>query len=124
MTGVQTCALPISLSGGSGSTTVSGSGAGDFANTTSLIAPLISSGDTVFLTANIQVDWSPFLSGDTLSIDVPQNSLDFNSDTPEPASLALFSSGLAILGWRLVLDRRRRRTAFALVRNQIGRAHV
>lgn len=105
-----------SSSGGSGSQTINGSGAGDFSGATSLLSPLIATGDTASLSAFIQVDWNPLFVSDTLSIDVPQNSLDFNSDTPEPASLALFGSGLAFLGWRLVRDRRRGRNGFALFR--------
>lgn len=62
-------------------------------------------GDTLEVSAQLTVNWST--SGGSLTATVPANSFDVNA-TPEPASLGLIGSGLALLSWRLVRDRKRR----------------
>jgi hypothetical protein len=94
-----------------GGVTVSGSGGGLISGTTNLTTTEALSGGGVGLEAQLSVTWTTIGWDDSLSINVPQSSIDFNavpdeSGVPEPGSMGLLASGLALLGWRVCRKRR------------------
>ena len=91
-----------------GSAMVSGSGAGDFFGSTSLTTSQgLSGGQILGVAARITVDWSAG-EGDTLTIGVPESSIDFNGTIPEPGSIGPFLLGLGFLLW--LMDERKRQS--------------
>jgi hypothetical protein len=95
-----------------GSATVSGSGMGTISGTTSMTTlTSVPMGTAVSMEVQLMVNWTTSSYQDSLSINVPQNSFDFNavpdeSGVPEPGSMGLLASGLALLGWRVCRRRR------------------
>lgn len=95
-----------------GTARADGSGAGAFSGTTSMTTLAdLPGGSTVDLEVMLWANWSTIGWADSLTINIPQNSMDFNavpddSGVPEPASMALLASGLALLGWRVCRRRR------------------
>lgn len=65
-------------------------------------------GTEVLIRMDLIVRWSA--NDGELIINIPSNSLDVNAvnnGVPEPGSIALFSSGVALLGWQLFRARKR-----------------
>jgi len=80
-----------------------GSGTGTFTGTVSQDQPFsLASGLFDGYDVELNVDWTGFTSGDTITVTVPENSIDFVF-VPEPATAALLCLG----GLTLVARRRR-----------------
>jgi hypothetical protein len=95
-----------------GAASTSGSGAGIFSGTLNMTTQIpVSHRTDVDLQVQLTVNWTGGGSNQDLFIDVPPNSFDFNavpdeSGVPEPGSMGLLASGLALLGWRVCRRRR------------------
>jgi hypothetical protein len=95
-----------------GTASASGSGAGSWSGTASMTTlGELPMGVPVGLNAQLFVQWTTNSYQDSLSMNVPQNSFDFNAvpdeaGVPEPGSMGLLASGLALLGWRVCRRRR------------------
>jgi hypothetical protein len=91
-----------------GSATFTGSGSGTFTSSDSLTTTQTAlDGDSIRVVLALTVNWTGAAS--TLDITVPVNSLDVNAAAvPEPASLGLLGSGLALFAWQLARSRKRR----------------
>jgi hypothetical protein len=80
--------------------------------------------------ASLAVFWADSNPLDTLTINVPQSSIDFNSRVPEPGSLELVVFGVAFLGWllprypRLGIRRRRAAKSGRSAPGQVERRHL
>ena len=91
--------FPVILNASSGDTVTSGTQlhTGFMQSNASQYGPGSASCPYTFF---LEIAWTDGTAGDTLTLDIPRNSIDFQLSVPVPSSAGFLAIGVPFLGWR------------------------